>query len=102
MVITGGTGKFLISDTTGANETLSGGSGGGAIALGQTGYDSILSGSGAINITSQETAANLTSNSSTAVGGLHTLTFSDGQTIVINDINSNVTIHFAGGGTTPV
>jgi hypothetical protein len=71
------------------------------VFLGTKGDDSILSGSGAINIQSQQSAANV-SNSSTAVGGLHTLTFTDGQTIVINDINSNVTIHFAGGGTTTV
>jgi len=102
--VTGGTGAFRIVDTFGGNTTISGGAGGGNVVLGATAnsHESILSGAGAININSQETLADLKSNSSTAVGGLHTLTFNDGQTIIINDVNSNVTIHFAGGGTTTV
>ena len=55
-----------------------------------------------MSIASKQNSTDLISNSSTAVGGLHTLTFSDGQVITVNDVNSNITIHFADGGVTPV
>jgi hypothetical protein len=89
-------------DVSVANATIVGGSGGANVVLGATGDDSILSGSGAISIVSSQNSTNLVSNSSTAAGGLHTLTFSDGQTIIVNDASSNITIHFADGGTTVV
>ena len=81
--------------------TLQGAAGGDRVVLGVTGDNSITSGAGAMSIASLHSSSDLVSNSSTAVGGLHTLTFSDGQVITINDVNSNVTIHFQGGGTTP-
>jgi Ca2+-binding RTX toxin-like protein len=98
----GGSGFDYMFDRTGVASTMIGGAGGERVVLGHTGDDSILSGSGAMSILSLNTAAELVSNSSTAVGGLHTLTFSDGQVVTINDANSNITIHFQGGGTTTV
>ncbi len=98
----GGSGFDYMFDRPGIGSTIAGGAGGERVVLGHTGDDSILSGSGAMSILSLNTVGELVSNSSTAVGGLHTLTFSDGQVITINDANSNITIHFQGGGTTTV
>ena len=54
-------------------------------------------------INTSQTFDHLVSNSSTTPGGSHTLTFYNGQVLVINDVNSNVTINFnGGGGSTPV
>jgi Ca2+-binding RTX toxin-like protein len=84
----------------GASATIAAGAGASRVILGDTGTDSITSGFGAMSILSTQTAGNLVSNSSTSPGGAHTLTFQDGQTIVVGDFNSNITIHFQGGGTT--
>ena len=75
--------------------------GGDRVVLGIHGDDSIQSGGGAMSIASLQQASNLVSNSSTAVGGLHTLTFKDGQVITINDVNSNITINFTDHSTSP-
>jgi Ca2+-binding RTX toxin-like protein len=98
--VSGGSGVFRIVDETTSSSTVTGGSGGGNLVLGGHGTDSVLGGSGAMTIHSLQGLGNLVSNSSTATGGLHTLTFADGQVVTINDANSNITIHFAGGGTT--
>jgi len=98
----GGAGFDYMFDRPGIGATMVGGSGGEHVVLGHTGDDSILGGSGAMTIASLNTVADLVSNSSTAVGGLHTLTFTTGQVVTINDANSNITIHFQGGGTTTV
>jgi Ca2+-binding RTX toxin-like protein len=91
------------SGLTSGDLTLFGGTGQARVVLGTGAVtDSIMGGAGATTVVSLESSVNLTSNSNTAVGGLHTLQFSDGQTIVINDANSNITIHFADGGTTNV
>ncbi len=87
---------------TSGDLTLFGGSGQARVVLGTGAVtDSIQGGSGAMTIASLENSTSLIagSDSNTAVGGLHTLKFSDGQTIVINDSNSNITIHFADNGT---
>ena len=97
-----GSGNARIVDEFGAKASIVGGAGTANVVLGFKGDDTIVGGTGSIDITSLHSAGELVSNSSTAVGGLHTLTFSDGQTITINDVNSNITIHFAGGGTTAV
>jgi Ca2+-binding RTX toxin-like protein len=98
-----GSGFSLYRDVTGANSTVTGSTGTARVVLGTTGSDTINSGTGNITINSSQSSLNLTSNSSTAVGGAHTLTFNNGQVIQVNDANSNVVIHFlTGGGTTPV
>jgi Ca2+-binding RTX toxin-like protein len=102
--------KFLDTLTSGtdtqagASATITGGLGTSRVFLGDTGDDSVTSGLGAMRILSSQSADDLISNSSTAAGGTHTLQFKNGQTIVVNDVNSNITIHFtgAGGGGTPV
>jgi Ca2+-binding RTX toxin-like protein len=97
-----GSGAATYRDLTGANSTVTGGTGTARVVLGITGNDTINSGTGNITIVSSQSSLSLTSNSSTAVGGAHTLTFNNGQVIQVNDVNSNVVIHFSGGGTTPV
>jgi Ca2+-binding RTX toxin-like protein len=97
-----GSGTALYRDLTGANSTVTGGTGAAKVVLGTTGSDTINSGTGNITIVSSQSSLSLTSNTSTAVGGAHTLTFNNGQVIQVNDANSNVVIHFSGGGSTPV
>jgi len=97
-----GSGYTQFNDVIGASATIAGGIGASNLTLGSTGQDSITGGAGAIAITSTQAVGALTSNSSNAVGGTHTLTFTNGQTIIINDAGSNITIHFAGGGATTV
>jgi hypothetical protein len=86
----------------GASATITGGSGGGKVVLGATGDDSILSGAGAIKILSSQTLADLDTSKSTHSGATSTLVFDNGQTIVVNDVNADITIHFTGGGSVPV
>jgi hypothetical protein len=97
-----GSGNAQFNDLTGASATIAGAAGASSLTLGSTGQLSITGGVGAMSITSAQSLGALTSNSSTAVGGTHTLTFGNGQTIVINDASSDVTIHFTGGGATTV
>jgi Ca2+-binding RTX toxin-like protein len=96
-----GSGTATFRDETGAASTVTGGTGKSRVVLGTGNADTINSGTGAMTIVSGQSSVNLVSNSSTAVGGAHTLTFNNGQVIQINDANSNIVIHFSGGGTTP-
>jgi Ca2+-binding RTX toxin-like protein len=96
-----GSGTATYRNETGAASTVTGGTGMARLVMGINNSDTINSGTGAMTIVSGQSSLSLVSNSSTAVGGAHTLTFNNGQVIQVNDTNSNIVIHFSGGGTTP-
>jgi hypothetical protein len=94
-----GSGFTTFRDNGGATATITGGSGAAHVKLDATGNDSVTSGTGAINILSENTTVGLTTSTS---GNTHVLTFANGQVLTINDANSDITIHFTGGGSIPV
>jgi Ca2+-binding RTX toxin-like protein len=96
-----GSGTATFKNETGAASTVTGGTGTARLVIGTSSADTINSGTGAMTIVSGQSSLSLVSNSSTAIGGSHTLTFNNGQVIQVNDANSNIVIHFSGGGTTP-
>ena len=49
-----------------------------------------------MNIVSSQSESDIKTD--TTDGSLHTLVFENGQTITVNDVNSNVMIQFHGGG----
>ena len=116
--VVGGIGALRVVDngnnslgTGGASLTLAGGLGAERVLLGSLGVDtasnntikdSITGGSGAMSIVSYQSAGSLVSNSSSVAGGTHTLTFHNGQVIVVNDANNNITLNFNGGGSAVV